>query len=1372
MAGKITIRRIGSVGPTLCLLLLVALCVLIGWLTIWGAPELVLRYVERKAADQGIVLRLDALKLEPSHGLAARAEGVRVYASASAEDPLFTAHDVEAGLNVSHLLLGELRPSFLHIGQGALQLPVTEPEGKHLDLSIIHLSAQITEGNKLQLTSGKLLFQGIPFSLRGSCDLAALQKEEKQFETVSPKTQQAKKPGVNIETLLVKHEDTINQIYRHIEAQHWTEEELPALTAQLDIGETITIGLLGNVPKFDLGQFHFRKANLDLRYSNHTISIHNLTFDTVDPETTASLHGSYNLRERRLSFTLDSNAALMRMVRSMSSGPLKEYLYKFRHPDDSPPHIVLSGAIKFEDNYSPESVLLRGSVNQKEILVGNTKVDEVDIAFFYNNGDFNINKFELIFADGSLKGNACAQGGEGEANITADLPVDKILALARELSSRQIKLPQGLRLGERVHLNLHTLLTTPAFKPGQTNWRDYVPSFHKISFNFKTDHLAYQSYELANPLLNIDIANLQQNRNMVPYALGKLTLQLSADSAALATAAGAEPYTLQAPQLKMQAEQVQLNHVALPSSIEQADVSLQLAGAKLPGEKGGTLGPSALTAALDQLKLDDDSNLESLLINQAEMHMQTREAHVAQLELGSLQVDLNSVQNLAPFGSLSKLFSTARLHTLAQKLERGEASINQVEFTCDLQEYAKGSLVLTTTRHEGEPTCTIKAAPDWTNPDSIALNDIEIDLPGSVLSLAMELLKKENPEMQIPEQVNITGSCTLARNHFHPVGGLLHISIPQLVRTPHKQTPFKELQIPIGVQAQVSLSQGNHDTTDYKVNLEVTHETGKFEGQVVGSTAGKVRVTGTNTIRPDIVDKLLDSKDAHSIISDFRFPTGGGATISNIDTRIDYANGELKVESDCDVELKNTEYLISSLTTDKNGKETLRKDLGSNPYTWVTHATCHVHVFVREKRENDKRVPIDSVVTISNAVMDYNNTPWLQRKDIKNGVRNTRLEGETIIIDIQRSFVEIRNVRGTVYPAYSLGMFYPDLQHYMKDVRFSLPVQVSTNKCVFPIYDDCKRPMSGTIRAIAPRGAVFHFLGADIPLDDFSGFVYLTDHYVQLDRMNAKCWKGVLDAAVKIGISGKRTSFDGYAKAQCMNLETIAAAYKSKQQPALCNGYIRFRSPSPDLKALRAYGDISIEDGDLMTLNIFSPVSELITNLPEHFQRLDREASSVSGKKTAEPGFFAKLFTAFSRKLGSAVDKANEGITRGGSYVPGLNHLFAYDLQNAHTRFDIINGHFITRNMKATGYNLNVQTNLDINMVTRDIDGNIWPRISSLPTLLLAPFTFLANFMVDIVIYGTVDDIKWRIGLANKSQNQPPSATSEKDKEALPNKRR
>ena len=373
----------------------------------------------------------------------------------------------------------------------------------------------------------------------------------------------------------------------------------------------------------------------------------------------------------------------------------------------------------------------------------------------------------------------------------------------------------------------------------------------------------------------------------------------------------------------------------------------------------------------------------------------------------------------------------------------------------------------------------------------------------------------------------------------------------------------------------------------------------------------------------------------------------------------------------------------------------------------------------------------------------YDNRLWINKHGFKGGERSSRLQGDAVIIDIQEGFVELRNVHGRIYPAYSIGAFYDELPAFMEDFILPEPARVETQHCLFPIYDECKRPMSGCIRLMAPR-AQFRFLGTTFPFTMFSGFIWLTDGAVKLDQLNAACWDGAINAAVIIDYSGRHTGFDGYATISNVNLKPLAASYDSEQNPALCNGRIRFRTPSTNLNALQAYGQVHIVDGDLMNLSLFRPVGELIADLPGNLAALEENAVKSKG---SEPSWLSRQVTRVLRTTGKAIDKMGEQVGKVTDNIPFANHFLRYDLQEVHSNFTIGNGMLRTQGMKALGFNLNVGMDMTLDLDKLTIRGDLWPKISSVPTIILAPLTILSDFMIDIQVFGPVDDLDWKFGL-------------------------
>ena len=288
MAGKITIRRIGSILPTLCLLLVFVLCMGVLALSTLGFPGAVLRYIENRAAEQGITLRMEALYLYPSRGLALRAEGVEIFADAEATQPLATIGSLSAGLNASHFVLGSVRPAFFMLTRGQVQLPVTDPAGKSLDLRDITCAVRFERGERAQITSGFLRVQGIPIRIQGSCDLSMLSSNTSSG-TSSDSISSAE--PLDIGHLIAEHQDIINEVYRYIDEQHWTNEQLPSLNIGLAVQEEFRVSLSSRIPSLNLGQFHFRDAEINLQHNKDSITINSLSFRTVDPEASANLQG-------------------------------------------------------------------------------------------------------------------------------------------------------------------------------------------------------------------------------------------------------------------------------------------------------------------------------------------------------------------------------------------------------------------------------------------------------------------------------------------------------------------------------------------------------------------------------------------------------------------------------------------------------------------------------------------------------------------------------------------------------------------------------------------------------------------------------------------------------------------------------------------------------------------------------------------------------------------------------------------------------------------------------------------------------------------------------------------------------------------------
>ena len=174
-----------------------------------------------------------------------------------------------------------------------------------------------------------------------------------------------------------------------------------------------------------------------------------------------------------------------------------------------------------------------------------------------------------------------------------------------------------------------------------------------------------------------------------------------------------------------------------------------------------------------------------------------------------------------------------------------------------------------------------------------------------------------------------------------------------------------------------------------------------------------------------------------------------------------------------------------------------------------------------------------------------------------------------------------------------------------------------------------------------------------------------------------------------------------------------------------------------------------------MEIGIFRPIGALISDMPNQLKKLQ---DSVPGaNKISTPEWSGNFVNFVWDSSGKAIDSVGRTALK----LPFANHFLRYGIDEASAKFDITQGHLITRDMKARGYNLDVDVKLDLNLNDLTFKGDLWPRISSVPTLLISPVTILSKFLIDINLYGDILDPKWKIGLSKKLQKDDPSLSPE-----------
>lgn len=1369
MKRKLIIRRVSSFVPTFLLIGLVLMAGLLGWLTLIGLPASVLRYLEAQAAAQGIYLHVDQIRLSPSAGLALKARGIRLYPTAQSSQALAEIPELLASVRGSRLLQGQFIMSRMQIKGGNISLPVSGQTSDGLCLRDINANAIFRGANDCFDTEADMFLMGIPIVLHYSCIFSDKAQHDTAEADEPPTAEETTRELIKLDEQLATAQPYLDLVYRTITKQRWEQKDMPALNLRIQQkDDDAEAALTASVPKYEAHGFHFRDARMLIQYEGQVLTISDARFSTVDPNSEVSLKAAYSLEENRVSFRLSSTAAVVPMAKSLLRGQAP-ILEKFHHADGHAPKIAITGDLQFTEGYGLEHAQIQGTIDQQQLMIGARTVDELGISFSYNDGNFNIDKLGLTYGGGFLSITAQAQEGSGDITIRGKLPVEETLALVSEFTEAPITLPDNIKTGDTIELEMNARLNVAYRKGDLLTLRTAVPTLQNGKLIFRTDSLTYNDeVTLSKPELRLSIRGLEYQNSLIPHKADRLRLRTRVERAELKTGENTPPLALSRAFLRVSARDVQIDPLTWDTKTISAEAASLIAACRsfsygdISGENLSAAGVNL--GALLRLNKEDHftitSNISAQVQNLCYKDTPGYNASIlvipTSLTHGMLKLDITPAATVEPSAPIapkavpdsetkdqsSSPSSAVASNTAASPPGSSAPPGTEPVATANGQNPSSERQTSAKSKEDGSISFSYSITPG----QNLSLQQITAAVPVADYAPILESCGITIPGIELPPMVRLDGSAQVDLADASLDTAQVSLRIPSLVRiacaTPSLAGAREE--IGLNVSAHLATNPGNNSLT-YRGDLEIAHQTGKLTGNFTGDSTGKIRIKANSDISLKTLDRLIDVRDAHTIMRDFDVSANSRTHITNIDVDLDLSQG-LKLRSDCDIELLNMGYQLDAFLDEVDAQGNLTgRELKQLDMVRVEKVSCHVTTNVNYDQFNahGEAIPDEATVSINHPELIYDNREWIRRHNFtKASPPTTSLKGDRILLDLEKNTVELFKLRGNVYPAYSIGMFYSDLYGFLEDARIAYPVTVETDYCRFPIAKNCRESMTGLISCKSSTKIDYTFAGVVFPLEDFTGFVDISDDFVTLDRLNAQCWSGVLNAIVKFGISGKRTSIDGFLRASNMDLHQIARALDSEQSHALCNGLIRFQAPGPDIKDVQAYGYISACSGDLMNLKIFHPIGEFISDLPNYLGILSKKADTAKRNNLAiETADFVM------GRTGRAVDRVGETA----SSLPFVNHLIKYSLSDASTKFDMINGHLITREAQASGVNLSVKMRLDLNMMDMTLTGDLWPSIDSLPAVVLKPITFLSDFMIDIRLHGPLNDISWSIGLDDKT---------------------
>ncbi len=1330
MAGKLSIRRVGTLLPTICLLGGLLVLALLIWLCTAGLPSCALRYIENQAAAHGVPLSVKRIKIAPRSGFALKAQDVTLhYNQQDAAPATLFIKKAQVEFSLTRILMGNAVPLNIQLRSGRGSLPLSENEQEAILLDDLNIYITLPREGKSVRGNISANIQGI--DLKGVISIADYKK------LLSDTTQQEGSSGT---TNTLSQVRLYLQAFRnHISNQNWENVAPPYLNFNIQHREDWSATLQASLPHYDVGQFRFRDAVLKAEYNNDRISVSQLAFKTVKPDTKVQLQATYNILNRELSFKADSSAPIIRILQQQLEGSPSDFLNKIQAIDESTPSIALSGVAEFAENYALNRIILKGNVEYQQVKLGDSTVTSAKLSFFLQDTNFNIDNLHLNFSDGEIHASACAANGEGSAKVTAKLPAERILTLARDFSgNEELRLPEHIRVNDVIDLHLEASICTNKFEPGKTRITDLLPSLRNFDVHLKAQDVIIGDTQIQNPAIMAKASGL----NLGPD-------KISVDELSFSTLLG----KLHSPE-----QGLDINDLLVVAKVEQlqlADAYSNLSAAKTElriNTSDSTIDKAQATSLLAIAEIQDISaNLkelkETLATKKVQSSITASGISYADTELKDCHISLHIPEGLTLREGWNNLKQQAELEVDVNKVTaKNDFSAESLDIQLQCTPSGESSLHLQGLVN-GNKVAT-QAMAQLRDDAILDLQGLRLELP---LSSFNAILGDAVPSaIKIPDMVTLTLTGSINTKTGQVTNCKYDVHIPQLVRVCQNVHVRKGMEIPLELDVRGTFHTRDDGSMHYDANVEAVHKRGILDIHVSGNPLKECHITGSNSIPVDVVNALIDNGDAHWIMRDFRCTPGKTRTLMrNIAATIRYDKG-IYVQAHCDAELHNIEYILGAIRDKEDakgnptGEEYLRTDLGPNPYTLVKYGTCGVDVLVQLDCQDANGKPLKDKLSIILQHPDllYDNKPWLKRQNITKGVLTSRIQGEAIVFDLDNYTISLHNLRGVAYPAYSIGMYYSPIQSYMSDIELQYPARIETAYCIFPLSRHCKIPMKGLIHAEAAKGAGFRFLGTTIPLKNFTGFINISDTDVYLDRMNAESWGGVLNGALRIDFSGEHTTLDGYFVARNMNLQDIVKSYGVDFSPAHCDGEIRFQASQPELEAVQAYGRVHLKDGDLMQISLFRPISALLSDMPGNLKKL-QESVHIKDKEEP-PSWVDKLINLVFRSGRDAVDIVQDSAYK----VPFANHFIRYSIDEAYAKFDIHKGHLISRNMKAKGYNLDVNLQLDLDLNDLTLKGNLWPKISSVPTAIISPVTVLSDFLIDINLYGDVLNPQWKFSLS------------------------
>lgn len=464
--------------PMMIILLCTLVLGFIVYVSVWGVPSFVIVRVERALLEQGVPVRIGALKVSIWPRAVVTVKDVEVFEPGVPDAervPIALLKDADVSLNWKKLLNGQLDPERVEVEGLSISLPVNALHpGRAFMISGLNATIDLTRPGIVDIMKAEAVVQGIKVDLMGA--FAINQQSSGDFSF-----------SVQDMAELKKH---LDHVLVYMDKVKWPKSAPPSLMVNLsdDLKGGVRVGM-----DFHAGAVSYEKISIrDLRfngnYSDSVIMANRFTMRDAKTRGVVDLSLSLDLRKRALMLDVSSSAPVMSWAMMFVNEALVPKEVEFL----TEPRVKASGKLVFGKNWEGvEHVNMLGSASIDAFAVFGEKFLRASGNFSYENGNFYATDLQLKHAGGDLNGKLMGVNGSLQLDVRSSLPTDAILNIAKSVAPEDVKLPPTLMIqGSPVLSAAGTL----RFKE---NWTGPM-RVERLQVGLDVDDVAYQGVEFSS----------------------------------------------------------------------------------------------------------------------------------------------------------------------------------------------------------------------------------------------------------------------------------------------------------------------------------------------------------------------------------------------------------------------------------------------------------------------------------------------------------------------------------------------------------------------------------------------------------------------------------------------------------------------------------------------------------------------------------------------------------------------------------------------------------------------------------------------------------------------------------------------------------